>query len=664
MFRAVMVAMIGIAAIVHALSFAANARPLPRLLVILDASSSMEDELSGALKYKLVRRAIAKALPPYAGRLQAGLLAFGRNDRNSCKDVSRIIPLKILKPEPFSLVINNIKPKGKSSIGSALVDAVNMVPPPASPLHILLIADGADNCGNDVCATASLIARHSAKIRVHVIGLGKTGSVKRLSCISDATKGLYSQVTNESEMARALDLVLKIAVSADGQGLETADRTEPENATQPAAPPPLPARKPAAKIAALNKAKAKKARDSLPAPRATAQPAAEPARETAGETAREAAKARQEKKASPEELIDNIAASINVPAPDPTPTPAPAPAPARPSGGSGKPEKPVNTARLAPPAETPAVSPAGETAPVLPNTPVAPRPLPVTPHQQPAPPPAAAAQPATPFLGDRPSIEVELPRTVAPVKLAALITEDGKQIRNGLIWRIYDTKKGENGRYKLIKSAKSPLFRDTLPLGVYLVNLSWGRSHLTEKMDILSSKPFQRNFVLNAGGLRLAARHIDGSPLPANMVTYRIYSDERDQFGKRRLILDKAPPGKTIRLNAGIYHISSLYGTANGMIETDITVEAGKLADVKINHTASKVTFKLVNQPNGEALAGAVWRITSPDGKLIKEAGGALPTLVLAAGDYTVQAQYSGRTFARKVTIERGQTVHVEIVIQ
>ena len=152
--------------------------------------------------------------------------------------------------------------------------------------------------------------------------------------------------------------------------------------------------------------------------------------------------------------------------------------------------------------------------------------------------------------------------------------------------------------------------------------------------------------------------------LTGSQVVYRIYSDERDQFGKRRLILDNAKAARTIRLNAGIYHVASLYGTANGLIETDITIEAGKLTDAVINHSASKVTFKLVNKPGGEALAGAIWRISSPDGQLIKDAGGALPSLILAAGDYTINAKYSGRTFTRKVTIEPGDPVYVEIVIE
>lgn len=644
---------VSVAVILTAIAFCAAqstataARSLPQLLMILDSSSSMEDLIAGKLKYKLVRRAMSRALPAYQGRLQTGLIVFGRNHKNSCKDVARVVPLKTLRPKALSLVINNIKPKGKSPIGAALVDAVNMTIDSTNPLHILLIADGNDNCRNDICATARLVANHSPRTKVHVIGIGKTGPAKQLACISRATKGIFKQVATENELTTALSRILK---TVTGKKIPVAKSTTTESeqrvaslATPPVAAPPLPVRRPPHTVAKYKRPLSRPATDifeqkAAPIPETTITPPTRVIEETVPETAPETTQAVTKPTASRkivQEPAEPMAKTVTAPAPTKV----------------IEPEKPVRIAQ--------------NTAPAIETIPLPPQPLPVMPQQKPqVTKPTMRKVPAATFLGNKPSIEITLPQTSASVKLGALITEQGKQIQNGLVWRIYNTKKNDGGRYKLVKTLRAPRFEGTLPLGVYLVNLSWGRSHLTEKMDILSSKPFVRNFILNAGGLRLGARHIDGSSLPRRQVAYQIYSDERDQFGKRRLILDNARPDKTIRLNAGIYHIKSLFGSANGIIDTDITVEAGKLTDVVINHTASKVTFKLVNQPGGEALAGAIWRITSPDGKLIKEAGGALPTLILAAGDYTINAWYSSRTFARKVTIEPGAPVHVEIVIQ
>ena len=71
-----------------------NAKQAPQLVMILDASASMEDKLTNELKYKLVRKAMGDALPAYGGKLRAGLITFGRNTKNSCKDISRLVAFK------------------------------------------------------------------------------------------------------------------------------------------------------------------------------------------------------------------------------------------------------------------------------------------------------------------------------------------------------------------------------------------------------------------------------------------------------------------------------------------------------------------------------------------------------------------------------------------
>ena len=603
----------------------------PRLMIIIDNSSSMEDQLAGELKYKLVRRSLNKALSPHGGKIEAGLIVFGRRSQNSCKDIQQPVPLKTLDASAFSLSLEALKPRGKSPIAAALALAATTASIQTNPLDMLLIADGGDNCRADLCATAERIASHSPATRIHVIGLGKSATVKKLSCLSSATNGLFSIALDRAEMTTAVERLLQNLSSPP---------VEQQSQTIAAPLPPMPVRRPPHKNAVPKKAAAPSQK-------------VEPTRQ------------------------DKVAKDTG------TTVASPAAAPALPSGSQ--------KAAATPQADATGRNETGKNAPALPALPLAPLPQNIklppeaevpatgdiatktaekttekTAGQPPAPglPSPPRQVPAETFTGNKSAMKVTLPPSSAEVKLAALITEEGKEVGEGLIWRIYDSRKDKAGRYRLVKTVRAPHFEGKLPLGVYLVNLSWGRSHLTEKMDILSSKPFSHKFVLNAGGLRLGARHMDGTALPPREVVYQIYSDERDQFGKRRLLIDNAQPGRIIRLNAGIYHVSSRYGTANGIIATDITIEAGKLTDAVINHTASKVTFKLVNRPGGEALAGTIWRIKTPDGKLVKEVGGALPTIILAAGDYNILAEHSGRTFARKVNIEPGTPIHMEIVIQ
>ena len=236
------------------------------------------------------------------------------------------------------------------------------------------------------------------------------------------------------------------------------------------------------------------------------------------------------------------------------------------------------------------------------------------------------------------------------VKMYARLIEGAERITSGMVWRIFTPVAGRINRYSLIATHREAAATVKLPPGVYLINGAYGRAHLTQKVTVEANSVSENEFVLNAGGLRLGAVLANNIPLPENTVSYKIFADERDQFGKRQLIMRDARPGVVIRLNAGLYHVVSTYGSANATVGVDVTVEAGKLTDAKINHAAAKVTFRLVRQPGGEALANVRWNILSSTGDIIMESAGALPVHILAAGKYTVVARHQGSNFTRLFT--------------
>ncbi len=245
--------------------------------------------------------------------------------------------------------------------------------------------------------------------------------------------------------------------------------------------------------------------------------------------------------------------------------------------------------------------------------------------------------------------------------LVALLTADGQQIDQGLIWRVYQNATDPLAKAKLVAENReaSPILK--LPPGDYTVNASFGRAHITRKVSLKPNTPAVEQFVLNAGGLRLNAT-VGGKPAPPGMVTYSIFSDDRDQFDNRTAVMSGAKPNLIMRLNAGIYRLVSVYGDANARVETDVTVEAGKLTEASIVHTAGIATFRLVNREGGEALPDTHWTVLGANGDVIKESVGALPTHTLAPGNYTVMAKLSGLAFKRDFTVKDGETVAVEVL--
>lgn len=256
------------------------------------------------------------------------------------------------------------------------------------------------------------------------------------------------------------------------------------------------------------------------------------------------------------------------------------------------------------------------------------------------------------------------PPSLTPVSLTAKTTEGGETIPSGLIWRIFEPRPDKQGKYKLLATHRTATLTEALAPGEYMVAVSYGSAHLENVIRVQAGVSLQKEFVLNAGGLRLTAALTNGNLLPPNSVRYDVFAGEPDQRGHREKILSDAKPGIPYRLNSGAYHVVSVYGDANAVIRSDVAVEPGKLTDVTFNHSGAKVTFKLVMQPGGEALADTQWNILTPGGDVVKESAGALATHVLAAGEYSVLARHGGKNYTRNFDVEAGESKQIEVVIR
>ena len=253
---------------------------------------------------------------------------------------------------------------------------------------------------------------------------------------------------------------------------------------------------------------------------------------------------------------------------------------------------------------------------------------------------------------------------VGQVTLSAMLTEDGQGIEQGVVWRVYRDIAGPDGKARLVSTHReaSPTLR--LDAGDYFVNIALGRANLTRKITVIGERNTQERFVLNAGGLRLVAVLVNGDAANERTVSYDVFSDERDQYGQRLKMMSGMRPGVVVRVNAGIYSVVSTYGDANAVARSDVTVEAGKLTEVRLSHAAASVTLKLVARSGGDAIADTQWSLATSAGEAVKESVGALPTHILAPGTYTVSARHAGQVYQREFTIRAGDFAQVEVVMR
>lgn len=250
---------------------------------------------------------------------------------------------------------------------------------------------------------------------------------------------------------------------------------------------------------------------------------------------------------------------------------------------------------------------------------------------------------------------------ITPVRLAAKMTDEGEEISRGMTWRVFQPDPGADGKLPLVASAQGGIGVFELSPGTYLIHAAFGRAGATKRITI-GNQPQREEVVLDAGGLELNALLPDGKEVPQDKLRFSIYEDKTDASGDRPLIVPDVKANTVVRLNAGVYHVVSTYGSVNAVVRSDIRVEAGKLTEATVEHKAAQVTLKLVREKGGEALAETSWSVITDSGDPILETVGPYATVVLAEGQYMVVAKNRDRIYQDEVVVESGHDSEVEVV--
>lgn len=145
-----------------------------RIVIVADASLSMEEFFDGYSKSKLQTELIAsfadKALE-YA-EIEVALRAFGigDNSENNCADTKLLVPFQIGNTNRIKSEAAKASPQGSSPIGNTLLQVKKDFPEQENQSkYVLLLIDGTETCNQNLCEVyEQLKAEH---IAVHIIGI-------------------------------------------------------------------------------------------------------------------------------------------------------------------------------------------------------------------------------------------------------------------------------------------------------------------------------------------------------------------------------------------------------------------------------------------------------------------------------------------------------------
>lgn len=245
------------------------------------------------------------------------------------------------------------------------------------------------------------------------------------------------------------------------------------------------------------------------------------------------------------------------------------------------------------------------------------------------------------------------------VTLTARITAGGAPIPDGLIWRIFEGTPDENGEMALVAKADTGNAAIELPSGDYVVHVAYGQAQISEPFSVVPGAN-THEVVLEAGALRLNSAVTGDIPISPALLHFDIFTAD-DELG-RALIADDLPPNEIVTLNAGTYEIVSRFGAINAVVRADLRVEPGQLTDATLYHHAAEISFKLVSEEAGEAIADVEWTVKTAEGATIFSERGAFPATVLAEGEYLVLAKLGEQVYNREIQVQPGGPREIEVL--
>lgn len=180
-----------------------------RILFLLDASGSMLEqwERPNQTRWSVAKSILTRLVDSLKqnNKLELALRIYGHKspqEVKNCKDTWLEVPFKSKNHKLIVDKLQEIKPKGVTPITYSLEQAANDFP--AGPGYrniVILITDGIESCGGDLCATSKALQQKGVFLRPYIIGLGLR-SEKTLECagkyIDADTPGKFFDVLNEA----------------------------------------------------------------------------------------------------------------------------------------------------------------------------------------------------------------------------------------------------------------------------------------------------------------------------------------------------------------------------------------------------------------------------------------------------------------------------------
>lgn len=631
-------------------------------MIVFDGSGSMWGKLGSERPSKLVaaREQLERSLTKVGPLPRLGLVTFGHRG-GGCTDIELMQAPAQTDAARLLAPLERLNPRGRGPISQALRQAGQALADVKGPTSIILLADGADNCQQNVCQTAAQLKAAQPGLTIHLVALDMyEDDLEGATCIAKATGGKVIDASTLADLEKGLDDVVRTVASQAG--------LRPDRPAPPAAGAPAP------------KAVPKALAPDPPGLRLTA--VLGPAKLAVSGPL--AWRVTREGRSDEEPLFEADAVNPVVPLPAGRYV-----VEARSGAFSAKTTAEVGTdgrgkAELGFAAGEVIVKPVAiKGGDVLPDTYVSFAPADA--ESKPVPRPVVVSRDLTTSvllaagtyivvaqrglsrlegaikIDQGTTTIADLVMDSGDVAVTAAAREGGDLLDNVVFQLFEDDPDSPQGRREVLRSAGRRLDA-SLPAGLYYVIARHGQAEVRERVAVRAGQRTAKTLTLASGRLVLDARlppALRSQPALADNVVYRI---ERLD-GAQRQVFETSQPRPALDLAAGRYKVEARLGTSNARQGREIEVRPGVPQQVILEPAIGVLRLALLDS-GGAALNDVFWEVRDRAGQTVATTTRAEPVLALAPGRYRVEAQHRQRTVRGEVEVRAGDSGRLDLSSQ
>lgn len=203
-------------------------QPRENVLIILDCSMSMDEEIAGQIKLDIAKNVIRRVLSEIPPDVKVGLRVYGhKRDRvrglvglDKCEVSELLVPIGQGNAGRIIQEVSRLKPVGMTPICYSLEQAQNFdftnLP---GKKRIILVSDGMETCYGNPCSLAVELVRKNRDISIDVIGFDVSSDrsvLNNLRCVALVTRGNFYVADSPEEFLQGMKE--SFSVSTDVQG--------------------------------------------------------------------------------------------------------------------------------------------------------------------------------------------------------------------------------------------------------------------------------------------------------------------------------------------------------------------------------------------------------------------------------------------------------------